>query len=217
VSGYLTSNIISKIKNEFKKNCVQLLYESYASALGSQKDFREKTENEVTVMLIGFMKQNPKSNLLRIDITREFYLDSEETYAGEVNPDASPRIDIRFMNWTNPDKTEYFIESKNVCETNWVKSETGATIDAHKLHKRYIDTGIQNFINGRYPMGCIVGYVMQGDPDKIVDKINLILLKSKRELEQLSPIAGEELKKEFLSKHANSSIADLHHYFLCFN
>jgi len=63
VSGHLTLNIISKIKNEFKKNCIQLLYESYASALVSERDFREKTENEVTVMLIGFMKKNPKSNL----------------------------------------------------------------------------------------------------------------------------------------------------------
>lgn len=217
MSGHLTLNIISKIKNEFKKNCIQLLYESYASALVSERDFREKTENEVTVMLIGFMKKNPKSNLLRIDITREFYLDSEETYAGELNPDASPRIDIRFMNWTNSDKIEYFIESKNICENNWVKPGTGAIVDARKLHRRYIDTGIQNFIDGRYPMGCIVGYVMQGDPVKIADKLNLILVQSKREAEQLSPIADEELRKEFLSKHSNSSIADLHHYFLCFN
>lgn len=143
------------------------------------------------------------------------HLDNEETYLGEQHPDTSPRIDIRFMNWETSDKFEYYIEAKNLYETNLQKTGRTSPVDATKYNKRYIETGIQNFVNGKYPRGCLVGYVLVGEPDNVANNINTILLTANRKGEILVKSNNVLTKYYFISKH--STTLELKHFLLKFS
>jgi hypothetical protein len=105
----------------------------------------------------------------------------ENILKGCEDPATAPRIDIKISgSWVHED-IYYGLEAKILVETNWKKR------DASYLYRRYINTGIGNFINGRYShemsRGCITGYVLQGSTPEIVSKINNLLLKDRRNKE----------------------------------
>ena len=74
MSGHLTLNIISKIKNEFKKNCIQLLYESYASALVSEREAGWLCGTGCLLVRLGdaWPSQAYLSEVLDLPVTREW-------------------------------------------------------------------------------------------------------------------------------------------------
>jgi hypothetical protein len=215
VSRQLSLDIIKLFKEKFEFNCISLLLESYQLVYDSGRKMADYSENDITAQLIGLMKSNPKRKDLEISIQRENYLDSEQTYEGLVSADESPRIDIKYSSWNTKEEYEYFMEAKNLAEINWQKNNQ-VVIDAGKLHKRYIDTGIQNFLNGRYKNGCLIGYVLQGDTQKIIEKINSVLKKNKRDKEIL--IKHDQYQPAFcyVSSHSKTHITELKHFMLNF-
>lgn len=190
--------------------------DSHRDLLNKGVSQKEADENAITVQLIGYMKKNPVSNDYKIDITREQYIDSEEVYKGAKDPDTSPRIDIRFMNWTSSEKFEYFFEAKNLYEKDFTKSGNKTPVDSKYYQKRYISTGIQNFVNGKYPHGCLVGYVLEGNPGNIADKINELLKSASRNSECLTKISEEGKQYCFISNHQGKLLSKLTHFFLNF-
>ncbi|MCS3801166.1 hypothetical protein [Niastella sp. OAS944] len=217
MSGFLNKNIIHSFRMQFEDNCVQLLLDSHKELLKTGKSFKESDENAITVQLIGCMKKNPISDDYKIDITREQYFDSDEVYSGLKDPDKSPRIDIRLMNWSSAEKVEYFFESKNLYENNFTKVGHKSSVDAKYYQKRYINTGIQNFIKGIYPRGCLVGYILEGNPEAVVEKINNLLKAEMRNGECLSKkFVNEKSQYCFVSFHNGGSLDNLYHYILGF-
>lgn len=203
---------------QFEGNCVQLLLESHKELIGNGANFKESDENAITVQLIGYMNKNPISTDYKIDITREQYIDSSAVYAGMEDPDTSPRIDIRFMTWTSPEKFEYFFEAKNLYETDFTKSGNKTAVNSKSYQQRYINTGIQNFINGRYPQGCLVGYVLEGNSENIADRINHLLKLAGRSSECLkNKIAYGKIQFRYESTHTSIHKTNLIHYFLNFS
>ena len=120
---------------------------------------------------------------LPIRIDPECYQYSREVLSGEADPDAAPRIDVTVSRgWT--DRAVYYgIEGKVLVEADW------KTRRASPLRSRYVDTGIDNFVSGRYspvvPRGCIVGYVVWGKPFAVASQINHLLEKRERASEAL--------------------------------
>lgn len=216
MSGKLSKNIVLTVRTQFEEKCVQLLFDSHMELLKKGTNLKEEDENAITVQLIGLMKKNPVSYDYKIDIGREHYLDSEDTYAGIADPNKSPRIDIRLMTWTGPEQFEYFFEAKNLYENDFTKAGNKIPVNSKSYQQRYIDTGIQNFINGRYSHGCLVGYVLEGDADKIADKINALLKSAGRNTERLSKTtAVGKIQYHYESTHTGK-ILRLTHYFLSF-
>lgn len=217
MNGSLNQHIIREFKDQFENNCIRLLLESHKELVQHGSGFRDSDENSITVQLIGYMKKNPVSSDYKIDITREQYIDSDAVYAGIDDPDASPRIDIRLMNWTSPEKFEYFFEAKNLYENNFTKFGRATVTNAKAYCQRYIDTGIQNFIGGKYPRGCLVGYVLEGKSDSIAARINELLTEAKRNTEHLvNQPKFEKIQFRYLSTHTGCSLSELTHYFLSF-
>lgn len=217
MSGNLGKNIIRSFRAQFENNCVQLLLESHKELLSKGTSLKEADENSITVQLIGCMNKNPISSDYKIDITREQYLDSAAVYVGLEDPDTSPRIDIRFMTWTSPEKFEYFFEAKNLYENDFTKTGNKTPTNAKSYQQRYIDTGIQNFINGKYSRGCLVGYVLEGDSENIADKINDLLKAASRNKECLIKISEDgKIQYCFASSHTGKNLSKLTHYFLNF-
>lgn len=212
----LNQNIINAFRLQFQNNCISLLLDGYNSAYNGGSSFKENDENEITVKLVGLMKSNQNSKDYKIDIVREYYLDDTSTYSGAKHPDNSPRIDIRFMNWSTEDKLEFFMEAKNLAENDWVKSG-GTKINASKLIKRYVETGINNFVSGKYKNGCLVGYVLEGNAIGVTRKLNDYLTKQKRTKEHLLHTQNHNFINNFSSHHLGTSCELLEHFFLELN
>lgn len=212
MNGQLNQNIISLFKAKFESNCICLLLDAYTSLRSSGRQVNEESENNITAQLVGFMKKNPLRSSLEISLTRESYLDSDEIYNGLQDADKSPRIDIKYSVWNSNVEIEYYMEAKNLAENNWIKISTGATVDAHKLRKRYIKTGIDNFIGGKYPNGCLLGFILEGDTAKIIELINKLLIAEGRAKEELSN--NNSYNYHYISKHTGTSMPMLKHFML---
>lgn len=214
-SSNLNINIAQAFKTRFEESCVELFLDSFYN-LTDKQNLREQSENNVTARLVGQIKKNPLRSQLNISIDRESYLDTELTYEGSVDADESARIDLKWTVWNSDVEYEYFIEAKNICENDWKKSTVATPVSAKKLQERYISTGIQNFISGRYPCGCLVAYVMEGDCDRIVEKLNEILISSRRDAETIVKALHPTYHQFYSSHHKGTKSPRLQHYFLMF-
>lgn len=213
--GKLNPNIIQIFKNKFEENCILLLIESYNQII-PKNSLKEQSENNITACLAGLMLKHPRRLDLMISIQRESYYDDKETYQGIKDANESVRIDIKFVTWSSNIEYVYFLEAKNLSENNWTKSYNNAKVNSHKQLKRYIDTGIQNFITGGYPNGSLIGYVVEGNPNNIVQKINDILTQTNRSAEHLSKNSEARYDFNFISIHSNYKLRRLNHFMLEF-
>ena len=211
MNGKLNQGIINLFKTRFEGNCIYLIIDAYTSLLNSGRKVSEESENNITAQLVGFMKKSPLRSNLQIHLERESYLDSDEIYNGLQDADKSPRIDIKYSVWNSNVEIEYYMEAKNLAENNWNKKSTNATVDAHKLRKRYIETGIANFTNARYPNGCLLGYLLEGNTHKIVELLNKILIAENRTKEILVNNKFYNINYSYISKPDGTSLPLLKH------
>lgn len=173
-------------------------------------------EEQLSAHLISHMENLSETSHYRMDIIPEPRLYDQAVIEGNKPPKKSPRADIRICMWSTwgtPDRFEYIVEAKNLSEQDWTK-ESGSKVIAKAQKKRYIETGIDHFIQGHYPKGCLAAYVVQGNPDRIVTDINKIL-------EAQSPSRKKEIlqdKKDIYSYphcyKSEHSIGILQHFIL---
>jgi hypothetical protein len=132
-------------------------------------------ENKITKVLAKYVKESELAKKWSLDIVREYYLDDYQEE--NTDPDETPRIDIRFSQWNGNTIFEYFIEAKNLCEKDWIK-ESGSKVSSSFQLNRYVNYGVSHFISGYYPLyGCLCGYILEGNNDIIINKLNDILEK----------------------------------------
>ncbi|MGB8216747.1 MAG: hypothetical protein WCE94_05525 [Candidatus Methanoperedens sp.] len=141
----------------------------------------EWEEPRFSACLIGYMRQIKQQRGIELRIEPESYLYQENILKGCEDPATAPRIDIKISGGWVKEDVYYGLEAKILVEIDWKKR------CASYLLNRYIDTGIGNFINGRYSRGmsrgCIIGYVLQGGAPEIALKINNLLLHNGRSKE----------------------------------
>ena len=114
------------------------------------------------------------------------------------------RIDLRYSTFWKGDEYKYFVEAKNL-KANDSSSK-----------RRYINTGINNFLTGGKYSDCdgfLVGYILDGNIEDCVIGINKLLEKDNRKTESLvsSTFLGFDL---FSSNHR---IKNLNHLFLLYS
>ena len=119
-----------------------------------------------------------------------------------------PTIDFCFRTWGIKD--EYFgVECKNLYGSD------------QRSIKRYVDTGVGNYINGRYgsrsSASSIAGYVLSGSP-------NIIISELRKEMSSLSPhmnltkelLTSDEQYKSMHVRKIDGICITIHHLFLDF-
>lgn len=154
-----------------------------------------------------------------INISDEHRLYYQNILSGQTTAKSASRIDFRLTtNWTQAKRRcEFYIEAKNLIENNCFKKGRKTKLNARKIHERYINTGIDSFISDKYPKnGCLIGYVLQGVPNNIVDRINSRLSVSNRKSENLKQQVSqiENLSFYFVSSHREQQ--KLKHYLIKF-
>lgn len=219
-SGQLLPGIANEFRIAYERNCLGLLIDGYKKLLDSKTIDLNWEEEKITMELAQYMKISNLERDLRIHIVAEPRLYDNLEPRSESVPKEAPKIDLQLLNWSSPYQLMYNIEAKNLAENDWTKSK-GARVSSSFLTARYIDTGIENFINERYDNGCLAGYVLNGEARKVVDKLNGLLRKRKRTLENLSmidPIEGYSFCYQSLhQKTGGSDNFLLHHIILKFS
>lgn len=213
------SDVLPRIGDDFISACLYIFIDAYRRMINESNFNLNDKETKFSAILIGYMRKirDEENIALRIDPENALY--NEEILEGDLDPDRAPIIDIRISGGWVKEDVYFAIEAKILVETKWNNRE------AIKLHKRYIDTGIDNFVNGRYASlmnkGCIAGYVIQGSIPNIVTKINEILISSNRNSEiitNLHSINGYDFFYESRhQKRSNNEFILIKHIFLNYN
>ncbi|MBV5313020.1 MAG: hypothetical protein JZU47_06970 [Prolixibacteraceae bacterium] len=218
MSGKLKSSIIQDFESSFVQNCLILWGEAFAFIKANKTVTIDWEEENISALFFDYIDKSERAINLHINIFNEYRLLNDSILSQEQSAKSASRIDFRFTkDWTDQRKRiEYFIEAKNLIENDCFKKGRKTKILADSLHKRYVETGIDNFVSGKYPeKGCLVGYILQGSPENIVPMINSYLMNRFNSGEILLKVQNENPNLDycFRSIHGNLPIK---HYFLVF-
>lgn len=211
------SDVLPNVDSIFVRACLWIMIEAYK--LMKQEKIYDLTweEPRFSACLVGYMQKIRHQRDIGLRIDPESHLYREEILRGEINPATAPRIDIKISGGWVQEDVYYGIEAKILVESDWKKR------DANYLLGRYIDTGIDNFVNGRYsskvPKGCIAGYVVQGATYKIALMINDMLLRRGRSKEMMTPHSINGYSDCYQSTHIRTTDKEkieLYHILLTF-
>ena len=118
-------------------------------------------------------------------------------------------------NWSGQ-RFVFNVEAKNLVEHDYTKKGRKRAVKANKVLERYVETGIDHFLTGYYPHGCLLGYVINGTIKGVVNTLNSILVKAGRNSESLSFSSGTIPWMVFSSSHVKQNMK-LEHYLFDFN
>lgn len=201
MSGYFNPEYINSTLQILERRCLILLSEGYYVIKSNGNISIDWEEEDISKELLLSLETNSKRLEWQIDIIPEYRI-----YKNDGNSAKSAaRIDFRFSGWTI-NQWEYYAEAKNLIEIDSFKVGRKTKISAIKLHERYIETGIGNYLSGKYPQhGCLVGYILQGRVENIISMLNTCLCNLKREAEVLH---SQDLDFMYLNSYYISSHDD---------
>ncbi|MCI4444089.1 MAG: hypothetical protein JHC39_11370, partial [Lentimicrobium sp.] len=185
--------------------CITLFIDAYNLSILEGSVSISLDENDISAILHNFIYKNPERKKWQISSQVENHLfDEKMNFYTKGFAAKQSRIDFKFGVFWSGNEYDYFVEAKNL------KSS-----DSH-LKRRYIDTGMNNFLSGGKYQNCdgfLVGYVLEGNIKDCVDGINKLLEKDGRKTEILfsSKLFSFDL---FCSNHIDR---DLNHKFLLYS
>lgn len=202
MAGTLKTSIFLNFQNKFKERCITLFIEAYNTSVSSKSVSLDLHENDITAILHNYIDENPKRLKWSISTNPESHIFNKSIDYTKGFAAKFPRIDMRFViNWQGVE-FKYFMEAKNL------KSNDSS------LKRRYIETGIDNFLTtGSYYNcdGFLVGYILEGTVESCVEGINKLLEKDKRQNEKIEKTSTFSSIDNHFSKHQEKGI---YHLFL---
>jgi hypothetical protein len=175
-SGQLSLKIQKKFPT-IEDISFKILIEAYNSIFQLNQYSLDWEEEQINQELVRFMKKSELrvTHSLTIGIERKLF-DENKPPINDNNPKKLPKIDINIVSWSFQEgvELEYFFEAKNLYENDYKKRVASIHIN------RYIDTGIENFRISRYYNGSLIGYILDGDTTKVIDKLNIQLTKNRK-------------------------------------
>ena len=200
MAGNLNASIFLNFQYKFKERCTTLFIDAYNKSISNNSISVDFEENDITAILHNYIDENPKRLKWKISTNRENHefdknATQEKGFAAKFS-----RIDMRFSKFWNTKEYNYFVEAKNL------KSNDSG------LKRRYISTGIDNFLKGGKYFDCdgfLVGYILEGTVEDCKDRINKLLVKDKRQYEILSTSSYFLSIDNYFSKHSEKTIYHL--------
>lgn len=204
MAGTLTTSIFLNFQNKFKKRCTTLFVEAYHTSILKKSISLDFDENDITAILHNYIDTNLKRKEWEISSNLENYIFENEAIPIKGFAAKFSRIDMRYSTFWKGGEYKYFVEAKNLKANN-----SGSK-------RRYITTGIDNFLTGGKYSDCdgfLVGYILEGNIEDCVVGINKLLEKDNRKTEVLAnnTLLGFDL---FTSNHTSKN---LNHIFLLYD
>lgn len=197
----LNPEIQQKAKSAFEQKCFTLIIEAYKTSLSKKTIQLNWNENDISSEIHEYLKANDLRKMWRVSTNVEAHI-PKLTKKTKGFSSEFPRIDFRLTTFSKGEEYEYFFEAKNLKQND------------SALKRRYIDTGINNFVSKKYENGSLVAYILEGNSDSIIEGVNSLLIKDKRHSEILKTITHKLLSPYCESSHTNLTI--LKHLFFDF-
>jgi len=189
----LNTTVYEKFRNAFEQKCYQLIIEAYQTSLTEKAIQLDWNENDISSELHRHIKENPLRLKWKVSTNVEADIPKDIPKVKGFS-DKFPRIDFRLTSFISTYEYEYFFEAKNLKQND------------SALKRRYIDTGIDNFVTKKYENGSLIGYLLEGKTDETVKGINSLLEKDKRQTETLNFISYKLFKSYYESNHSDIGI-----------
>lgn len=187
--GLNTANC-EKFRSAFEQKCYRLIIEAYRTSLTKKVIQLDWNENDISSELHRYIKDSPLRRKWKVSTNVEEHIPKDiPKVKGFANK--FPRIDFRLTSFISTYEYEYFFEAKNLKQYD------------SALKRRYIDTGIDNFLSGKYENGSLIGYLLEGKTDETVRRINSLLEKDKRQTEILNFTPNILFNSYYESNHSN--------------
>lgn len=192
----LNTTVYEKFRNAFEQKCCRLIIEAYQTSLTEKVIKLDWNENDISSELHRHIKENPLRLKWKVSTNVEADIPKDIPKVKGFS-DKFPRIDFRLTSFISTYEYEYFFEAKNLKQND------------SALKRRYIKTGIDNFVSRKYENGSLIGYLLEGKTDETIKGINSFLEKDKRDTEILNLKSEKLLKSIYQSNH--SDIGTLKH------
>lgn len=189
----LNTIVYEKFRNAFEQKCCQLIIEAYQTSLTEKVIQLDWNENDISSELHRHIKGNPLRVKWKVSTNVEANIPKDIPKVKGF-ADKFPRIDFRLTSFISTYEYEYFFEAKNLKQND------------SALKRRYIDTGIDNFVSKKYENGSLIGYLLEGKTGETVKGINSLLEKDKRQTETLNFTANKLFKFYYESSHSDIGI-----------
>ena len=198
----LQTAVLDAFKKAFETKCVRLVVAAYKSSIVNPAYSMDWMENDFTLMLVKYIMDNGLGIRWGIIVGTEspIYKDGVAMNKGFANTQC--RIDIKMCSISKKQEYTFCFEAKRLKEGD------------SSLQNRYIKTGIDNFISGKYPRGVLLGYLVKGGVEHTINQLNDKLMKANRRDEILVSRDNELFSDYFESQHSHFGI--LQHYIFNF-
>lgn len=188
-----SKTVYEKFRSAFEQKCFKLIVVAYQTSLSEKIIQLDWDENDISSELHRHIKENPLRYKWKVSTNVESHIPKViSKIKGFSNK--YPRIDFRLTTFTSIYEFEYFFEAKNLKQ-----NDSG-------LKRRYINTGIDNFVSGKYANGSLIGYLLEGKTDDTIKGINSLLEKDKRNTEILLLKEHDLLNAYYESNQSNIGI-----------
>lgn len=176
MNGQLNAAIVLQFRNRFATDCIDCILMGYDKMRSERIYDVNSVEDNLTVHLVRNMEEGGylEAKDIIVDVQHKLY--NRDVSYGPGDPANTPVIDLKFGKvWSKKDY-RFYVEAKNLSEKNWTKT-TGASVRSYDSRSYYISDGIERFLSGYYPEGCLIGYVVNGTTSGVVSNLNRLITK----------------------------------------
>lgn len=187
-------NYRQKYIKAFEANCIELIVHAYNIATIEKKYKTNWLENDFSELL-GYYVNKSQFSLdkgITCKTENKLLIETENQIKGFA--DKLPRIDFVLFKVWKKQRFHCYMEAKRLKEKD------------SDLKRAYIDEGMDRYISEKYPIGCMLGYLLEGKTEKTVIGINSLLEKDKRNTETLILKSNKFIKNYYESYHSSIGI-----------
>lgn len=190
-------------RKAFEQDCIELIANAYFLAITEKKYQPNWLENDFSELLGHYVNQSTLSLSKGITCKTENKLLVNPDNQSKGFADKLPRIDFIYFKIWNGKRFHCYMEAKRIKEKD------------SRLKKAYIEEGMQRYISEKYPLGCMLGYLIEGGLPETVHSINSLLKKAQRDSEILNFVYSKFHNSYYESSHPD--IGTIKHLIFDFN
>lgn len=212
--GTIDTSVVIQIKCLFEQRCVELLKYAVITLKATKTITVDWGEENITANIYELIRNNKKAHDYNITPEYDYPVFNQDILSNKKKAKTVPRIDLAFQhNWAGQHNS-FYVEAKNLIESDALKSGRKRKTKASTLLNRYINTGIDHYKNAHYPPGCMLGYVLNGTITGVVAALNAILKNKGRSDEALGNPTGI---LPWMCYQSNHNYLQINHYLFDFN
>lgn len=205
----LDNDIVLRLYSDVRNHCAEIIQQGYQNYLADTTKIFSEDETTITAGLYDHILTMVETDDLPFQVVPELHQYTTSIKKGRINPNRARRFDLHFTNFSYKPRIKFGIEAKLLAEKNTSVKRAKFLLDEYVE-----DAGMGKFIKGIYEDdGIMLGYILNGNADNIVDNINLKITSTYSTKEKLS-----KRKRHYISSYSyNGKSRELLHLFLNFS